>query len=81
MSFIFRSFCIQKNIVLYLPTFYFTLQLTSGQKKEMMYLTETPVILDGSKLQKMIHHIPLTDGTKSLNETIDWIKLDLANTK
>ena len=51
------------------------------EQKEMMYLTETPVILDGSKLQKMIHHIPLTDGMESLNETIDWIKNDLLNSK
>ena len=51
------------------------------EQKEMMYLTETPVILDGSKLQKTLDHIPLTDEMKSLNETIDWIKHDLANTK
>ena len=51
------------------------------EQKEMMYLTETPVIVDGGKLQKVLHHLPLTDAIKSLNETIDWMKNDLLNTK
>mgnify|MGYP003441053829 CR=1 FL=1 len=50
------------------------------EQKEMMYLTETPVIVDSSKLQKVLHHIPL-DGIKSLNQTIDWMKDDLINSK
>ncbi|WP_431030406.1 NAD-dependent epimerase/dehydratase family protein [Lysinibacillus sp. LZ02] len=44
------------------------------EQKEMMYLTETPVIVDGEKLQKMLGHLPLTDTRQSLTETIHWIE-------
>ncbi|MCR8657663.1 SDR family NAD(P)-dependent oxidoreductase [Paenibacillus endoradicis] len=44
------------------------------EQKEMMYLTETPVILNATKLEKALGTIPFTDRTQSLRETIEWIK-------
>lgn len=44
------------------------------EQKEMMYLTETPVILNSEKLEKALGTIPLTDRMESLRVTMDWIK-------
>jgi len=44
------------------------------EQKEMMYLTETPVILNATKLEKALGTLPLTDRMESLRVTMDWIK-------
>lgn len=41
---------------------------------EMMYLTETPIILDGEKYKKEIGEIPKTPYEKGIHETLKWIK-------
>lgn len=45
-----------------------------AEQKEMMYLTETPMILDGTRLEKALEYVPLSDGWDSLKETIKWMK-------
>lgn len=47
------------------------------EQKEMMYLTETPVILNATKLEKALGNIPFTDRTQSLIETLNWIRNDI----
>lgn len=41
---------------------------------EMMYLTESPVILSGEKYEKAINRLPRTPYKKGIQETISWMK-------
>ncbi|WP_107926104.1 SDR family NAD(P)-dependent oxidoreductase [Lysinibacillus parviboronicapiens] len=44
------------------------------EMKEMMYLTEQPVILSGEKYEKAIGTLPQTPYKKGLQETLLWLK-------
>ncbi|WP_232698644.1 SDR family NAD(P)-dependent oxidoreductase [Brevibacillus daliensis] len=44
------------------------------EQKEMMYLTETPILLNTEKLEKTLGIIPLSNSTQSLEQTLNWIK-------
>ncbi|MGE7090891.1 SDR family NAD(P)-dependent oxidoreductase [Lysinibacillus sp. NPDC048646] len=44
------------------------------EMKEMMYLTEQPVILSGEKYEKAIGTLPQTSYKEGLHETLVWLK-------
>jgi nucleoside-diphosphate-sugar epimerase len=47
---------------------------------EMFYLTEEPVVLDGSKYEKEIGPLPRTPYKEGLLQTIEWMRKDRVNT-
>ena len=44
------------------------------EMKEMMYLTEEPVILSGAKYEKEMGVLPHTSYREGLQETLEWLK-------
>jgi nucleoside-diphosphate-sugar epimerase len=47
---------------------------------EMYYLTEEPVVLDGSKYEREIGPLPRTPYKEGLLQTIEWMRKDRVNT-
>ncbi|WP_312475078.1 SDR family NAD(P)-dependent oxidoreductase [Neobacillus sp.] len=41
---------------------------------EMMYLTESPILLSGEKYEKKINSLPCTSYKQGIQETISWMK-------
>jgi len=46
---------------------------------EMLYLTEEPVVLDGSKYEKEIGPLPATPYEEGIKRTLDFMKSNLSN--
>jgi nucleoside-diphosphate-sugar epimerase len=60
---------VSKNMIRFLGIFSPFMKEVS----EMMYLTESPVILSGEKYEKEIGQLPRTPYREGLQETIDWM--------
>jgi nucleoside-diphosphate-sugar epimerase len=41
----------------------------------MLYLQETPVILDDSKLQRLLGPLPKTSYDEGIRRTLEWLRL------